>query len=328
MSLMKSLSVSVPAIAVVLSIFSCVVSGTALSSETSWLSQSVGISFYGLARTNSDTLVAVGERGTVVKLTVDRTPPSGVRFALTTVGQSGLTGLCAWRDGTLAMTGQDGTIWRSNDGDSWTRAMIVRSREGAVDEAQASEPLFNCWCGDDGVGIAVGAFGKILRTVNYGRDWSTASVQDDDDYHLYDVFQNRGDLIIIGEAGRIYRSGDNGQSWLREVSPYNGSLFSGLSIINGSVLAFGLRGTVLERSPEDGDWRVVRAAGQIEPYFAAVEAGQDVLLGSATGDIDGRHEEKIENVIKIPGRPSVMGIAKFNGGYLLATTHGLSIIKP
>lgn len=328
MSLMKSLSVSVPAIAVVLSIFSSVVSGAAFSSETSWLSQSVGISFYGLVTTNRDTLIAVGERGTVVKLTVDQTLPPGVRLALTTVGQSGLTGLCAWRDSTLAMTGQDGAIWRSNDGGSWTRAMIFRSREGAVDEAQASEPLFSCWCGDDGVGIAVGAFGKILRTVNYGKEWSTVSVQDEDDYHLYDVFQNQGKLIIIGEAGRIYRSGDNGQSWLREVSPYNGSLFTGLSVTNGSVLAFGLRGTVLERSAEDGNWRVLRAAGQNEPYFAAVEAGQGVLLGSATGDIDALHEKKIENVIKIPGRPSVMGIAKFNGGYLLATTHGLSIIKP
>lgn len=325
---MKAICMALLAAAVMLGVFSRVVLGTALAPETSWLSQSVGIPFYGLAKTGRDTLVAVGERGTVAKLTVDKRLPSGVRLALTTVGQSGLTGLCAWRNGTLAMTGQDGAIWRTDDGEAWARAITSRSREGARDKAQASDPLFNCWCGDEGVGIAVGAFGKILRTVNYGRDWSTASVQDDDDYHLYDVFQNRGGMLIVGEAGRIYRSGDAGESWLRDVSPYKGSLFKGLSIANGSALAFGLRGTILARSAEDGDWRVVRAAGRNEPYFAAVEADQGVLLGGATGDIDRLRDEKIESFIKIPGRPSVMGIAKFNGDYLVATTHGLSVIKP
>ena len=208
-----------------------------------------------------------------------------------------------------------------------TVAQVQAQTETAENTAMGREPLFNCWCGTDGIGLAVGAFGTALRTEDYGRHWAPVSVNDDDDYHLYDIYQNQDDVVIVGEAGRIYRSGDLGKSWRRDVSPYSGSLFNALVGTEGDAIALGLRGTILVRPGEAGEWRVLRAAGRSEAYFAAIQDDDSVLLGGATGDIDRLRNGEIGHVFNLPGRPSVMELVEVDGLYLVVTTDGLSVLK-
>lgn len=301
------------------------VSATALEADIYRPEKAVGIQFYGLAKIAENTLIAVGEHGTVATLTVKRGQANETELDMASVGDGGLTAVCAWPTGTLVVTAQDGSIWRRDDKEAWALAKTPKVND--ID--QDSEPLFNCWCGKDGIGLAAGAFGTIFRTVDYGREWSRISIDDDDDYHLYDVYQSREGVVIVGEAGRIYRSRDQGKNWVRDIAPYNGSLFKAMVTTDGSELAFGLRGTILTPSANGSDWRVLRAAGQGEAYFAALvsQDGSNVLLGDATGNIDRLRGGKIENVTALFGRPSVMEIVEVNGIYVVATTNGLSVLQ-
>jgi photosystem II stability/assembly factor-like uncharacterized protein len=282
-----------------------------------------GIQFYGAVTIVKDVVVAVGEHGTVATLTATGAFPGEMKLDLATLGSSALTAVCAWPNGVRVITSQDGAIWRSDDAGTWVLADSLTKK----DSIRGGGPLFNCWCGEDGIGLAVGAFGTILRTDDYGRTWSPVSVNDDDDYHLYDICGSQDDVFIVGEAGRIYRSGDLGRNWTVDVSPYNGSIFNATVRADGDILAFGLRGTVLARSAEGNDWRVLSAAGGKEAYFAAIRDGDSVLLGGADGDIDRLRNETIEHVFKLPGRPSVIDLTEVNGFFVVATTDGLSVLK-
>lgn len=299
------------------------VSATALEAEIHRPEKAVGMEFYGLAKIAENAVIAVGEHGTVATLTVKRGQANEMELDMASIGNSGLTAVCTWPNGTLAMTAQDGSIWRRGDARGGAPANTLK-----VQDIDQERPLFNCWCGENGIGLAVGAFGTILRTVDYGREWLPIAVHDDDDYHLYDVYQSRGNVVIVGEAGRIYRSYDQGENWARDVTPYNGSLFKAVARADGAMLAFGLRGTVLARSTAEADeWRVLRDAGPNEAYFAALQGDHGMLLGGATGDIDRLRNGRLENVVKLPGRPSVMDFAEVNGLYVVATTDGLSVLK-
>lgn len=301
------------------------VSALALELDINWPAPTVGMQFYGLVKIADSTLIAVGEHSTVATLTARRDINDKVDVNLASVGDGGLTAVCAWPTGTLVVTAQDGSIWRRDDKEAWALAKTPKVND--ID--QDGEPLFNCWCGKDGIGLVVGAFGTIFRTVDYGRKWSRISIDYDDDYHLYDVYQSREGVVIVGEAGRIYRSRDQGKNWVRDIAPYNGSLFKAVVAADGSELVFGLRGTILTRSANGGDWRVLRAAGQGEAYFAALvsQDGSSVLLGDATGNIDRLRGGKIENVTALFGRPSVMELVEVNGIYVVATTNGLSVLE-
>src|SRR5690554_7772792 len=88
-----------------------------------------------------------------------------------------------------------------------------------------------------------------LRTQDGGETWDdiAPSLRNPQNFHLNSVAQvTGGALVIVGEAGQVHVSVDNGESWERRESPYDGSLFGvmGTGKIN-EILTFGLRGNTL-----------------------------------------------------------------------------------
>src|SRR5690606_40463963 len=75
-------------------------------------------------------------------------------------------------------------------------------------------------------------------------------------------------LFIVGEAGAMFRSADDGQSWEKLEGPYQGSLFGAIGTGQpGTLLVYGLRGN-LYRSTDFGDtWNPIElkaARGPLE----------------------------------------------------------------
>ncbi len=221
--------------------------------------------------------------------------------------------LAAERAGTrIVAVGDFGTILLSDDeGRSWRQATSVPTRVTLtavdfVDERHgwavghggivlATEDAGEHWelrhdAGDDAVlfsvhfedlrrGLVVGAFGFALRTDDGGATWERITVSDED-VHLYQIFSDaHGTTWIAAEMGTVYRSGD-GERFERVEVPYGGSLWGGMAAADGSLLLWGMSGTLL-RSVDDGRSWSETATGTDNPITSAIQLpdGRLVLVG-------------------------------------------------
>ena len=153
----------------------------------------------------------------------------------------------------------------------------------ALDEATAAidngmtTPLLRVWFANDNDGFVLGAYGVFLRTRDGGKTWVVDGnrLDNPDNYHLYYIVQsNAGTLLVVGEAGTLLRSTDNGEEWQRIVAPYEGSFFGAVAASDGSLLTFGLRGNVF-RSVDEGE------------TWVAIDTGDRRTLMGGTGGADG-----------------------------------------
>ena len=183
-------------------------------------------------------IVAVGDRGYIVysddqgaTWSRAKTPPAPL---LTTVEFiDAKTGWAAGHDATILAT--------ADGGESWTQQLSAPSEQ---------RPLLDLLFLSKTEGFAVGAYGAFYETTD-GKTWNARKVIDEDK-HLNAILKvAEGRLLILGEAGTILASPDNGRTWGAVASPYKGSLFGGVVADDGAVIAFGLRGRIY-RSADEG----------------------------------------------------------------------------
>lgn len=150
-------------------------------------------------------------------------------------------------------------------------------------EEGASRPFLDVWFRNEQEGFVIGAFGLILRTADGGESWTPWFDRLDNPYlmHLNSIRKIGQALYITAEAGALFRSGDNGQTWQRLDSPYEGSLFGILGSGDGRLITFGLRGHVFQ-SLDDGDSWVEIETGISSSLFggALLSDGTAVLVGA------------------------------------------------
>ena len=167
---------------------------------------------------------------------------------------------------TAWAVGHDSHILKSVDqGREWT---------SAYSSIKDKRPLMDIAFTDVNTGVAVGAYGAYYETADGGKTWASRKVippapaaakgsakgkakvdpldvvdEDnkgaDEDKHLNAVIK-LGDnkLFIVGEAGTMLLSNDNGKTWSRIASPYKGSYFGAVMADDGAVVIYGLRGNV------------------------------------------------------------------------------------
>ena len=161
--------------------------------------------------------------------------------------------------------GHDAIILRTYDGgETWERVYYAPQEE---------RPLFDVWFRDAEHGFAIGAYGLLLRTTDGGDTWSSSEVGGKDwteasddfgegnDFHLNHIARSdTGRLYIAAEAGKIYRSDDDGESWISLPSPYHGSFFGTLPLDNDALLLFGLRGNLYRSENAGESWQRVETS--------------------------------------------------------------------
>ncbi len=174
------------------------------------------------------------------------------------------------------------TILRTQDGgNSWELVHF---------EPDNAQPLLDVCFAGASRGVAVGAYGTIYVTADGGAVWSqvpfepaplpgAARVEPSADdmeadvdlgfeFHLNAVSHGPAGRMYLGaEAGRLFRSDDDGVHWRELPSPYDGSFHGILPLDGDAVLAFGLRGNLFRS--EDGGM-----------HWTAVPTGTTVLLNS------------------------------------------------
>lgn len=133
--------------------------------------------------------------------------------------------------------------------------------------------------------LALGAYRMAVMTDDVGKSWSDWSLHilDPVSHHLYDAERIRDSIDVVGEAGLIFQSKDEGQSFQPLPSPTQATLFGLLSTGNGALLVYGVAGQVFF-SPDAGlTWQPVTLQSMSNFTSAILLKTGDVLLANEAG---------------------------------------------
>lgn len=232
-----------------------------------------------------EAYVAVGERGHTLRSTDGKSwtqSASPVRSTLTTVffvdAQNGWAG---GHDAAILGTRDGGKTWTLQH---WAPEMNV--------------PVLDIYFFDGQRGIAVGAYGLYLTTSDGGTSWVSAeNAATADEWHFNGLTRLAdGSLLLAGEVGGAAHSKDEGATWTKLVSPYEGTFFGALPHGAAGAILYGLRGNVFVienvAAASPASWRKLET-GTHQPILGGTTLadGGLVLVGAAgvvyKGDANG-----------------------------------------
>lgn len=250
-----------------------------------------------------DRAVVVGDRGHIL---VSESRSDWRQVPVPT--RSMLTAVTAV-DNRMWAVGHDHVIVYSSDGGlTWTLQYKDPANEW---------PLLDVLFLDGERGFAIGAYGQFMSTRDGGANWQSGLIsersvgaalaaepkeaaddeaaddedswlvstdvgEDETDPHLNAMVRTSLGLLIVGEAGKAYRSLDDGETWEMVRLPYEGSMFGAVAMADGSVVAYGLRGNVFLTRDLGRSWAPVDTG--IDATLlggAALEGGGAVLVGAS-----------------------------------------------
>jgi photosystem II stability/assembly factor-like uncharacterized protein len=242
---------------------------------------------------SSDQLIAVGERGHIIRST-DGNKWQQVEVpsmsTLTGVYFIGQQGWAVGHDFTILHTQDNGLNWEVQNFDP-----------------EQERPLLDVVFFNENHGIAIGAYGAFLRTQDGGDTWQNELHaefvnQYDQDYlneirledeafykeelaailpHLNSVSVSGDEVYLAGEAGLLAFSSDQGRTWKRMDIDYQGSFFNIVRAKSGDLIATGLRGNVFVFNQDEQQWNALEAGSQASMNaVVSVDASRTVLLGN------------------------------------------------
>ena len=219
-------------------------------------------------------IVAVGDHG-IVLLSDDQgasyRQAKSVPVSVPLTGVSFIDAKQGWA------VGHWGAILASNDGgDSWQIQHLSTDQD---------RPLFAVHFFNPRQGVAVGLWSLVLTTDDGGRTWTERTLKAPPgasraDLNLMGLFAGpHGDLYATAERGQLLRSDDQGKSWSYLETGYEGTLWSGAALPDGSLLVGGQRGTLLHGSAEGKDFRRLPLESKSSVTSVAVSGSQVLAVG-------------------------------------------------
>lgn len=194
---------------------------------------------------DGDHGIAVGDFGLVVE-TQDGGSTWNRQAAIP--GAPGLFGVVRKSNKCIA-GGQMGLILFSDDCHQWKTAPAVTSARILSVSVNAS-----------GVAYAVGGFGTLLRSTDWGKTWQAQTPEwkafssDGAEPHLYDVHvADSGEVTVVGEFEMVIRSRDDGAHW-NLLHKGKRSLFALSVLPDGEIYAAGQEGLVLKATDGGTRW--------------------------------------------------------------------------
>lgn len=176
------------------------------------------------------------------------------------------------RGDTVLAVGQGGTIMRFAD-EAWSQS-----------DSPTSERLLGVAQGGNGLAIAVGGFGTVLRSKDDGSTWEKLSIdwqeviQQGYEPHVYNcLIDAQGGIIIVGEFGMISRSDDGGDSW-RTLHLGEESIFGIAMNASGVGFAVGQSGIVIASNDGGRAWRKLELGTDAILLDVAVRDNGDAVI--------------------------------------------------
>ena len=195
------------------------------------------------ATTVGSTIIAVGERGAIIRST-----DSGQSWELlSSPTRATLTGISFADNNRGWIVGHDGIILATRDGGlTWTQQF--NNTALSFLDVLALDPRH---------AIAIGAFGSFFTTDDGGTSWTQRKALEED-LHLNRLTASvDGTLFIAGERGTLLRTTRNLETFTAAPTGYEGSFFGVLPLGNNAVLAYGLRGHVFRSEDAEISWQPI-----------------------------------------------------------------------
>jgi photosystem II stability/assembly factor-like uncharacterized protein len=146
--------------------------------------------------------------------------------------------------------------------------------------------------------VAVGDFGKIVRSTDNGASWShvtSGNSSGSGAYSLYGTSYLRGvsfgnsTFVAVGQSGKVIRSTDDGSSW-DNVTSGTGDYLRGISFANSTFVAVGSGGTIIRSTDNGSSWDDVNSG--TSEVLRGITFGNNIFL--AVGD-DGTIVKSVDN---------------------------------
>ena len=241
--------------------------------------------FFGIDVTEQG-LVAVGAGG------LYSTSANGKDWQHSSIASPDVSLLSVTEKGEAALAvGQGGVVMRRSE-NGWSKI-----------DAPTKERLLSVAQGNNGLALAVGGFGTVLRSLDGGKKWQKLAIdwesliQQPYEPHVYNCLVDaNGDIFIVGEFGMIARSQDGGDTW-QALNSGEESLFGIALNASGIGVAVGQSGLVL-RSKDGGEtWQELNSqTGAILLDVAVREDGAAVVSGireALSVSADGREVRRL-----------------------------------
>jgi photosystem II stability/assembly factor-like uncharacterized protein len=265
----------------------------------------------GLA--GAQVAIAQGHGPIALQVTPADRRPGAVASTLLGVAQAGPRVVAVGERGVILLSDDGGRQWRQArkvpaagtlTGVSFADArhgwavghwgLVLHTQDGGEtwsiqhQDLEQDQPLLAVYFADPRRGVAVGLWSRVLVTEDGGTTWEAVAMAARPatasgkplDVNLYSLFPGRGGAVYAtAEQGLVLRSLDMGRQW--EVIPtgYSGSLWAGVVLNNGDLLAGGLRGTLLRSTDEGRSWQRVEHAGR-SSITALIQSETGGVLGT------------------------------------------------
>jgi photosystem II stability/assembly factor-like uncharacterized protein len=135
--------------------------------------------------------------------------------------------------------------------------------------------------------IVFGAYRMCVKTSDGGQTWTDCSldVADPISHNLYDAIQAGPAIYIAGEVGQVFRSDDQGDTFLPVTSPAGSTLFGVLAVSNNTLLAYGVAGGMFRSSDGGKNWVQVSVGTQSNLTAGMVLKSGLIVVASESGSI-------------------------------------------
>ena len=133
-------------------------------------------------------------------------------------------------------------------------------------------PFLNVWFRDKNFGIAIGAFGRIFLTKNGGETWESllGKLNNPDGFHYYDIDELKGNILIDGEGGIIFKGSKNAEKWLPIISPSDSSFFGLLINKKYSLIyVYGMKGVAFDSDNLGVSWKKIFSLNNINKIIVS-----------------------------------------------------------
>jgi photosystem II stability/assembly factor-like uncharacterized protein len=275
-----------------------------IDNGTSWDNETCSFidnEFNGIAYANAYTFLAAGENGRQIKSVDNASSWDGSNPFLNENSDSLQMNGIALGGSTFIVVGASGYTFRStNNGSGWSRVIpnagwMTLSPNGY--SYYYNRNLYGVAFGNSTF-VAVGDFGKIVRSTDNGASWShvtSGNSSGSGAYSLYGTSYLRGvsfgnsTFVAVGQSGKVIRSTDDGSSW-DNVTSGTGDYLRGISFANSTFVAVGSGGTIIRSTDNGSSWDDVNSG--TSKVLRGITFGNNIFL--AVGD-DGTIVKSVDN---------------------------------
>ena len=195
----------------------------------------------------------------------------------------------------------------------------------------ADKPFTDIIVRSDGSLLVIGAYGLAFSSTDGGTTWTSQmqKLPNPDGLSLYGYASRFDEQWLLGEQGILLRSAGHNGAFTAADSPSTGSLFGALTLRDGTLLMYGLRGKVFHSVAPGEPWATVQTPVDASLFTGLqLDDGRVLLAGQAgqllvSGD-SGRSFKGVGLKLRYPF--SAMAVTP-DGALVMAGSRGLMRVE-